>query len=70
MNTPAFTLYKEREDPEVFLSTFANQAHRWNLKEGEYMRFISGLVTGNMSIILNSLPPESMNDYNAFKDAV
>lgn len=34
------------------------------------MRCVAGLVTVNMSVIQNSLPPESVNYYDTFKDAV
>ncbi|KYO39439.1 hypothetical protein Y1Q_0021089 [Alligator mississippiensis] len=70
LNTPIFSRYKDGDDPEVFLSIFKNQACRWKLPKEEFMRHMVALVEGDMSVVLNSLPSESADNYDAFKNAV
>ncbi|KYO43084.1 hypothetical protein Y1Q_0018523 [Alligator mississippiensis] len=70
LNTPIFSCYKDGDDPEVFLSIFKNQACRWKLPKEEFMKHMAALVEGSMSVVLDSLPLESADNYDAFKNAV
>lgn len=40
------------------------------MENEEFMRYISGLVMGMMSVILNSLATRPVYDYDTFKEAV
>ncbi|KYO46905.1 hypothetical protein Y1Q_0014480 [Alligator mississippiensis] len=70
LKTPVFSLYKDGNDPEVFLSNFESQAHRWKLPKEEFMKHMAALVEGDKFEVLNSLPSESADNYDDFKNAV
>ncbi|KYO48729.1 hypothetical protein Y1Q_0004111 [Alligator mississippiensis] len=70
LDTPVFSCYKDGEDPKVFLSNFESQACQWKLPKEELMKHMAALVEGDMSVVLNSLPLESADNYNTFREAV
>ncbi|KYO29296.1 hypothetical protein Y1Q_0017942 [Alligator mississippiensis] len=70
LDVSAFSRYREGDDPAVFLSNFERQAQRCKVPEEKIMMYLSALVEGDMAVVLNSLPPDAADDYNAFKVAV
>ncbi|XP_059570175.1 uncharacterized protein LOC132243804 [Alligator mississippiensis] len=70
LDVSAFARYREGDDPAVFLSNFERQAQRCKVPEEKIMMYLSALVEGDMAVVLNSLPSDAADDYNAFKAAV
>ncbi|XP_059574524.1 uncharacterized protein LOC132245709 [Alligator mississippiensis] len=70
LDVSAFARYRDGDDPAVFLSNFKRQAQRCKVPEEKIMMYLSALVEGDMAVVLNSLPSDAADDYNAFKAAV
>ncbi|KYO30042.1 hypothetical protein Y1Q_0020203 [Alligator mississippiensis] len=70
LDISAFARYREGDDPVVFLSNFERQAQGCKVPGEKIMMYLSALVEGDMALVLNSLPSDATDDYNAFKAAV
>ncbi|KYO40349.1 hypothetical protein Y1Q_0023946 [Alligator mississippiensis] len=70
LDVSALVRYRDGDDPAVFLSNFERQAQRCKVPEEKILMYLSALVEGDMVVVLNSLPSDAADDYNAFKAAV
>ncbi|KYO41821.1 hypothetical protein Y1Q_0018535 [Alligator mississippiensis] len=67
LDISAFAHYRDGNHPAVFLSNFERQAQRYKVPGEKLMMYLSALVEGDMAVVLNSLPSDAADDYNAFK---